>query len=194
MRVLVFHGFGSSPSRIKWLIKPFKDMGLEVKAPKLPSPLVAAYEAMKGERADLYAGHSMGGALALLKASEDAKPAIAVAPPTDLKAQMEYMRNNEKLRRVYEEIVNYLNGNLERMYALSPINRNYDAPILIIHGTEDDVVPIEQSERFCERVPNCKLVKVEGMGHVPKEGQREAIAETIKSFWEEIFGKKNDLA
>ncbi len=189
MKVMVFHGYGSSPSRIKWLIKPFKELGAEVEAPKLPSPLVRAYQAVKDVEADMYAGHSMGGALALLKASDQTKPAIAVAPPTDLKAQMEHMKNNEKLRGVYEEIVSALGGNLDLMYELSPIKRAYEAPILIIHGTEDEVVPIEQSLRFCEKVENCELVVIEGMGHVPRGDHKETISSAIRKFWEKVWGR-----
>ncbi len=191
MKVLVFHGYGSSPTRIRWLIKPFEELGFEVEAPRLPSPLIKAYQSVREMEADLYAGHSMGGALALLKSSEKNKPAIAIAPPTDLKLQMEYMKNNKKLRKIYEEIVATLGGNLELMYEFSPINRTYTSPILIIHGTEDDVVPIEQSLRFCEKVQSCELVKIEGMGHIPREEHKDTISTVIRKFCEKL-GKKDD--
>lgn len=40
-------------------------------------------------------------------------------------------------------------------------------PVLVFHGTEDDVVPIEVSREFAERQPNfVELVEVPGAGHV----------------------------
>jgi pimeloyl-ACP methyl ester carboxylesterase len=130
LKAVVFHGYGSSPSKVEWLVKPFKEVCEEVEVPRIPSPLLNAWEAFKEYEADVYAGHSMGGALALLLSSKFGKPAIAVAPPTDLRAQMEHLK--AKLPVIYKEIKNSV-GNLERMYELSPINFEYSAPILVIH-------------------------------------------------------------
>ena len=53
----------------------------------------------------------------------------------------------------------------------SPINAVSETapPFLLIHGTDDDVVPFAQSERFCEklRASNvaCELYAVKGGGH-----------------------------
>lgn len=53
----------------------------------------------------------------------------------------------------------------------SPINfvTSKSPPFLLIHGTDDDIVPIAQSERFCEklRASNvaCELYPVKGGGH-----------------------------
>jgi len=53
----------------------------------------------------------------------------------------------------------------------SPINAVSDAapPFLLIHGTDDNVVPIAQSERFCDKLRasnvGCELYPVKGGGH-----------------------------
>jgi acetyl esterase len=53
----------------------------------------------------------------------------------------------------------------------SPINAvTAEAPpFLLIHGTDDNVVPVAQSERFCDKLHTagvaCELVRVEGGGH-----------------------------
>lgn len=53
----------------------------------------------------------------------------------------------------------------------SPINAVSESspPFLLIHGTDDDVVPFVQSERFCETLHSsgvaCELVPVKGGGH-----------------------------
>ncbi len=183
MKAIVFHGYGSSPSRIKWLVKPFKEVCTEVEVPKVPSPLVKAWESFKDVEADIYAGHSMGGALALLLAAKFKRPAIAVAPPTDLKWQMEYLKEN--LPEIYEEIVSQVN--LEDMYKLSPMNFEYEAPILVIHGSEDSVVPVDQSVQFCKRARTCELMIIDGMGHKPvTEEQKRSIENAIKEFVESV--------
>jgi pimeloyl-ACP methyl ester carboxylesterase len=45
--------------------------------------------------------------------------------------------------------------------------RQTDAPVLILHGTSDALVPYEHAERlFANAGPNCRLVPLEGAGHV----------------------------
>ena len=179
MKAVAFHGYGSSPSRIKWLVRPIKEVVGEVEVPKVPSPLAKAWESFSEHRADLYAGHSMGGALALLLSSKFKAPAIAVAPPTDLKAQMEHMK--ESVPRIYEEIASSVE--LEEMYKLSPINFDYERPLLIIHGAEDNIVPIDQSIVFCKKVKTCEIAVIEKMGHKPvTEEEKKIVANTIKEF------------
>jgi acetyl esterase/lipase len=53
----------------------------------------------------------------------------------------------------------------------SPINyvSATSPPFLLIHGTDDGIVPVAQSERFCDELrtagAGCDLFKVEGGGH-----------------------------
>jgi acetyl esterase len=53
----------------------------------------------------------------------------------------------------------------------SPINYvgATSPPFLLIHGTDDTVVPFAQSERFCDKLRTagvgCELYRVEGGGH-----------------------------
>ncbi|NPA85501.1 MAG: prolyl oligopeptidase family serine peptidase [Crenarchaeota archaeon] len=179
MKAAVFHGYGSSPSRIKWLVKPFKEVCDEVVVPKLPKTLVKAWRATKDLLADVYGGHSMGGALALLHSSDKGRPAVAVSPPTDTELQLRHLK--EKFPEVYEDIIS--EASLDEMIELSPIKRQYSAPILIIHGTEDKVVPLEQTLEFCDKVKTCRLVIIEGMGHKPvTERERELVHKHVVEF------------
>ena len=41
----------------------------------------------------------------------------------------------------------------------------YDRPVLIVHGTADDVVPLGYSERAAAMFPNARLVEIPGAGH-----------------------------
>jgi len=49
------------------------------------------------------------------------------------------------------------------------------APTLVISGTEDRIVPVENSRILASRIPNAELVFFEGVAHVyPLEVEEEA--------------------
>lgn len=60
---------------------------------------------------------------------------------------------------------------LSGLKEFSPVNyvSSSAPPFLLIHGTDDDVVPIAQSERFCDKLRaanvGCELYPVEGGAH-----------------------------
>jgi pimeloyl-ACP methyl ester carboxylesterase len=39
-------------------------------------------------------------------------------------------------------------------------------PTLVLHGTEDQVIPVENGRRLAERIPGAEVVLLEGAGHV----------------------------
>lgn len=39
------------------------------------------------------------------------------------------------------------------------------APTLVVHGTEDPLLPLAHGEALAERIPHAELIRVEGMGH-----------------------------
>ena len=44
--------------------------------------------------------------------------------------------------------------------------KDYDGPVLIVHGDEDKTVPIGGSQRAVEVFPNAQLHVIHGAGHV----------------------------
>jgi pimeloyl-ACP methyl ester carboxylesterase len=52
-------------------------------------------------------------------------------------------------------------------------------PTLIIHGTEDVIVPIESSRALRELIPNSELVELSGCGHVPTMTRPREVYEAI---------------
>ena len=40
-----------------------------------------------------------------------------------------------------------------------------EAPALVVHGTEDWIVPVENGRRLAERLPNARYVELRGRGH-----------------------------
>lgn len=113
-------------------------------------------------------GDSAGGYLALMVGlRHKAKSIIAIYSPTELISL-------EQSSLLTSAIVSSFVGNINNvvlMEELSPITYlNASSPsILLIHGTDDYVVPFSQSERFYERAlsfgVDIKFVDIEDVGH-----------------------------
>ncbi|MBI2684994.1 MAG: alpha/beta hydrolase [Acidobacteria bacterium] len=121
-------------------------------------------------------GESAGGQLAAMAALDGesgngVKAVVALYTPTDLVA---LARSSSFIP---EELRKQVNGTplerilLARLGQLSPITsvRKGMPPFLLIHGDNDQIVPIEQSRLMCERMTaagaDCKLFTVPGAGH-----------------------------
>jgi acetyl esterase/lipase len=129
----------------------------------------------------MFLGHSAGGQLALWAASRDRLPAgevgscplilpssvVALAPVTDLELAVEEDTGDDA-------VVDLLGGTpdeIPEIYAvtspieLAPIGRR----IVIAHGTEDDRVPIEQTERYFQKAKRAgdpaEMIVLDGGDH-----------------------------
>jgi acetyl esterase/lipase len=147
-----------------------------------PAPLddvTAALDYIKAHAADLkldptkiaVTGESAGGHLSLLLAASrphDVRAIIDLFGPTDLVALA-------KVRDVHDSIDQLLGGPVEtktdlatRASPVTAISREMP-PTLILHGTIDTLVPIEQSETYAEKLRaaggTVTLVRVDGAPH-----------------------------
>ena len=62
-----------------------------------------------------------------------------------------------------------------------------NCPVLIVHGEEDQAIPMEAAEDLMNRLPDCRgLVKVPGAAHAPNMTHPELVNEAIRSFLNEI--------
>lgn len=52
-------------------------------------------------------------------------------------------------------------------------------PTLVIHGTEDELFPVEAGKDTARTIPNAKLLLIEGMGHDMPKGTWKDIVEAI---------------
>jgi 3-oxoadipate enol-lactonase len=55
-------------------------------------------------------------------------------------------------------------------------------PTLVLHGTEDQLIPVESARRLAARIPGAELVLLEGAGHVYHSEQAEAADAAVLDF------------
>ncbi len=107
----------------------------------------------------LLVGHSAGSHLALLAAPRHNGTVVGLASLTDLAAAHHAGVGDGSVARfmggVPEEIP-------DAYAAASPTPRRN---VLLLHGIEDELVPLEQSRTFVERHPAVRFVALEGTGH-----------------------------
>jgi pimeloyl-ACP methyl ester carboxylesterase len=79
--------------------------------------------------------------------------------------------------------------------ALHRMNREIDirhvlpavrVPTLVLHGSEDAVVPVDVARYVASRIPTARLVELPGIGHLAL-GRADAIAEEIKRFATDVW-------
>jgi len=58
-----------------------------------------------------------------------------------------------------------------------------DVPTLLIHGTDDPLLPVSWSERASKRLPNGQLHSVEGCGHWPPRERPEPFNRAVAAFF-----------
>ena len=102
-------------------------------------------------------GHSAGGHLALLAAKRTGLPVVALAAVCDPPSWEN------------DAVGAFFGGEVPAAEASPLAQAPLSVPTVLIHGTSDDVVPIEQSraltEKFKDVGASVKLVEVPGEGH-----------------------------
>lgn len=71
--------------------------------------------------------------------------------------------------------------NVDCLTCLTEINK----PVLLVHGTEDNICPYAGAEQMFTLLPKAKLLSVPGSGHAPFLGKEDCIAESVRSWWHE---------
>jgi len=69
-------------------------------------------------------------------------------------------------------------------------DQDYSAlpPVLIIHGTEDVIVPFAQAEHLIEAIPSARLDAWQGCGHAPHIHDPVRMQESIQQFLHSVIG------
>ena len=55
-------------------------------------------------------------------------------------------------------------------------------PVLIIHGTDDQLVPINEAILMDQIIPNSRLVKISEAGHLPNLEQPDIFNQAVREF------------
>ncbi|MCP4421899.1 MAG: alpha/beta fold hydrolase, partial [Chloroflexi bacterium] len=65
-----------------------------------------------------------------------------------------------------------------------------DVPVLIIHGAEDQRIPVSEAKMMHEAIPNAELVIVPDAGHLPNLEQPDTFNDAVIDFLEAVlFGE-----
>ncbi len=93
-------------------------------------------------------------------------------------------------RRWAKQTVNRSNGPaaIQLMECLEAVDverrlSEISLPTLIIHGSRDVITPVAASENLAARIPNSRLVIIEGAGHVPTITRPVDVAKAIEDFF-----------
>ena len=149
--------------------------------------LNAVLDALKGYTI-CYVGHSMGGAVGVLRASEDSRIQLLVSLAgmvhTKAFAQREFgdVTPDEgfmwdepdcPLSQAYMDDLTQINTVVDRAPQIT-------VPWLLVHGDEDDVVPIEDSHDILEGVDGqTQLITLEGASHVFSDEYTPVMVEKV---------------
>ena len=155
--------------------------------------LGAVLDALDGY-AVCYAGHSMGGAVGVLRASEDARirSLISLAGMVDTKgfAQREFGDVTPGAGNMWDDPACPLSqAYLDDLTAIGTVAdraARISAPWLLVHGTEDDVVPLGDSRAIFERANEPKkLAVLQGADHVFSGDATQAARRAILAWLKE---------
>lgn len=136
--------------------------------------LGSVFDAVRGRRI-CYVGHSMGGAVGVLRASEDHRVRLLVSLAgmvhTKAFAQREFGTVKPGQGLMWDDASCPLSqaymDDMAKIDSVASLAPKIKAPWLFIHGTEDDVVPIQDSyDIFRKANDPAELIEITGASHV----------------------------
>lgn len=75
-------------------------------------------------------------------------------------------------------------GHLSQAERLAAACRAHGIPVLLVHGTEDVLVPVQNSRRLAKVISGARLVEFTRCGHMPHEESAERFIEEVAAFVE----------
>ncbi len=164
----------------------FRDCTVSKEVADLGAVIDAAKEAGYGEI--IYAGHSMGGAVGVLRASGDDRInrliSLAGMVHTAKFAEVEFGMETPDQGVMWEDEDCPLSSVfVDDMNAIGTVlgkAADIHAPWLLVHGDADDVVPIEESREIFARANEPKrLVELPGVNHVFAEAGLQPMIDAV---------------
>jgi esterase/lipase len=138
-------------------------------------------------------GFSLGGMSSLLCSSRS-NATIAIAPPTNFRKLVTHFIKTGLVKKL-KEFIDFGGLNIKHSfitdsakYDMKNIMKKIKCPILLIHGDEDDIVPLSQSQEIIEYINEPKkLVIIEGMTHNVTSADQMTIIYKEISEWLEKY-------
>jgi len=79
-------------------------------------------------------------------------------------------------------ILNLMSGENPRPIASKETLGTIMAPTLILHGADDNLVPVGDATRFSEAIPNAQKIIYENVGHLPQEEVANQSVSDLRKF------------
>ena len=145
-----------------------------------------------------YAGHSMGGAVGVLRASRDKRIKLLVSLAgmvhTKTFAQTEFGDVTPDEGFMWDNpdcpLSSTYMDDMAQIDSVVDLGSRITVPWLLVHGTEDDVVPIGESREIFENGNEPKeLIELEGADHVFSDESTSVMVTTVVNWIQEQFGK-----
>lgn len=118
---------------------------------------------------------------------------VATAMLPKLLAPESYERNELLVSFVREMVesstIDGVVGALEAMKTRpdsTPLLPQIKAPVLIIHGEADQIIPVSEAEAMRDAIPGAELVVLPGAGHLPNLEQADAFNEAVWDFLQRL--------
>lgn len=81
-----------------------------------------------------------------------------------------------------QAILTLMSENDERPVASEERLASITAPTLIMHGAEDNLVPVQDAQRFADAISGAEVKIYDGVGHLPQEEISETSVNDLKAF------------
>jgi pimeloyl-ACP methyl ester carboxylesterase len=93
-----------------------------------------------------------------------------------------YPGNREATMQRFSSLKNMTPGTKERLSAIK-------APVLILWGAEDNLIPVTAAKWFAEAMPQSKVIVYPNVGHIPMEEIPEKSANDVKIWLDSLSVK-----
>jgi len=137
------------------------------------------------------------------KAAELAKTEGATAVSAGMLPKMLSPKNYESDKELVEYVKEImgsvsLNGVVGALAAMrdrvdsTPMLGDIDVPVLIIHGADDQLIPVSEADAMYKAIPNAELVVIPDAGHLPNLEQPDIFNDAVIDFLDELLGEEDD--
>jgi pimeloyl-ACP methyl ester carboxylesterase len=93
----------------------------------------------------------------------------------------------DRWRHLTGASVYWESGSWLRREDVAPRLPEITVPMLVIHGEEDEILPMTGAEEMAERVQNGRLARIAGAGHTANAEQPETVNAALRAFLDDVY-------